>query len=221
MAAVAPSQQQPKNENANTNEMLHRYCEEKKLQAHVTVPPHSLRYNLQHVIQDRLSRTIKGKCTEENGFILSMKRISEIKGGLLDKHNGSVHYNVDFIAQTLRPQIGDIVEAVVSRVFKIGVFADLGPLNIFVPFSRMSEEYQYQTQPITHFSISNDTTGGKMIKPGSQIHVRIEKIAMLDDNFLPSNSTSTVLKAMGELVEVNASIRSQQIYQKRGPIFLS
>ncbi len=195
-----------------TEQMILRYSEENKLQAHVTIPPHSLRYNLQHVIQDRLTKSIRGKCTEENGFILSMKRIAEIKGGTLDKRNGSVHYNVDFIAQTLRPHIGDVVEAIVSRVLKIGIFADLGPLNIFVPLSRMPDQYQYQTLPVTHFSVANDLS--KTIKPGSNIHIRIEKIAMLDDNFSPSNSTSTILKAMGELVEVQASIRGQRQLNK-------
>lgn len=202
MAEVAPNQK-------HLEDMIVRYSEEKKLQAHVAVPPHSLRYNLQHVIHDRLTKTIRGKCTEENGFILSMKRISDIQGGTLDKRNGSVHYDVDFIAQTLRPQIGDVVEAVVSRVFKIGVFAELGPLNIFVPLSRMPNTFMYHTQPVTHFA---PTLGDadQVIKPGSEIHIRIEKIAMLDDNFLPSNSTSTVLKAMGELVEVHASLRGQR-----------
>ena len=100
----------------------------------------------------------------------------------------------------------------VSRVFKIGVFAELGPLNIFVPLSRMPEEYLYHTIPMTHFSVNaaNDPSGSQIIKPGSEINIRIEKIAMLDDNFLPSNSTSTILKAMGELVQVRASIRGQR-----------
>lgn len=190
------------------NDMIQRYTEESKLQANVSVPPHSLRYNLQFVIQDRLERNVRGKCTEENGFILQMKRIAEVKGGLLDKRTGAVHYSVDFIAQTLRPQVGDVIEAVVSRVFKIGVFADLGPLNIFIPLSRMPEHFQFQTLPVAQFTVENDSS--QTIKPGSELQVRIEKIAMLDDNFLPSNSTCCVLKSMGALLGVQASLKTQK-----------
>jgi DNA-directed RNA polymerase II subunit RPB7 len=190
------------------NDMILRYTEEKKLQAHVSIPPHSLRYNLQFVIQDRLERSVRGKCTEENGFILQMKRITEVKGGLLDKKTGTVHYNVDFIAQTLRPQVGDIIEAVVTKVFKIGVFADLGPLNIFIPLSRMPEQFQFQTHPVPQFVVENDVS--QTIKPGSELQLKIEKIAMLDDNFLPSNSTCCVLKSMGALIGVQSSLRTQR-----------
>lgn len=202
--------------NGNTNsstKLLQRFSEETKLHGHVTIPPHLLRYNLQYVIQDRLGRNTRGKCTEEKGFILEMKRITNTTGGILDKKTGAVHYDVEFIAQTLRPVVGDIIEAVVSRVFKMGVFADLGPLNIFIPLSRMPRCYQFETFPQPHFRDSSVTTRTGQLQPGSEIQLRIEKITMLDDNFLPSNSTCCVLKAMGELIDATASVRSMSNQQ--------
>lgn len=183
--------------------LLERYSQNQKLEAHVTIPPHLLRYNLHYVIQDRLTRFVSNRCTENDGFVLNLRQIANIRGGVLDKRTGSVHYAVDYIAQTLRPQIGDIVEAVVSRVFKIGIFADLGPLNIFIPLARLPQGYQFQTLPEPHFIIE-----AQEIKPGTEIHVRIEKVAMLDDDFLPANATKCVLKAMGELVGAQVSYAS-------------
>lgn len=195
----------------NNSDLLQRHSEENVLTAQVSVLPHTLRYNLRHVIQDRLSKTLRGRCTEKDGFVLRMKRIIEpIEGGLLDKRTGAVHYDVNYVAQTLNPHVGEVVEAVVSRVFQIGVFADLGPLNIFIPANRIPDGYEFQTLPTAHYTLPGDVSAEKTIRIGSELHVRIEKIAMLDDNFLPSNSTSTVLKAMGEICGVQSSLRTQQ-----------
>ena len=186
-----------------------RYSQDTKLEAFITIPPHQLCYKLQYVIRDTLSRNIRNRCTEKDGFVLDLKRVEKIRGGVLDKRSGSVHYVVDYIAETLRPQIGDVVEAMVTRVFKIGVFADLGPLNIFIPLGRLPAEYQFNTtfdSPMNYFSIPGEAT--KDIRPGTVVHVRMEKIEMLDDNFMANNSTRCVLKAMGQLVGAQASYAS-------------
>lgn len=184
--------------------IVNRYSEDTQLQAFVTIPPHQLCYNLHYTIRDRLARSIINRCTEQDGFVLDLKRVASVRGGLLDKRSGSVHYVVDYIAQTLRPHIGDVVEAIVSKVFKIGVFAELGPLNIFIPLSRLPIAYEFVNN--SYFAIPDDIS--KDIKPGTVVQIKLEKIEMLDDNFLPSNSTRCVLKAMGELVGAQASYAS-------------
>lgn len=206
------------------SELVQRYSEEKKLRATVNVPPHSMRYNLTHVIQDRLSRNIRGKCNDHDGFILQLKRIENIDGGILDKRSGAAQYGVDFIAQILRPKTGDVVEAVVSRIFKIGVFADLGPLEIFIPLARMSSMFVFQSAPSPQFVVFEKSTDNKIdvnqsIRIGTEVQIRIEKIAMLDDNFSPSNSKCCVLKSMGELVGVQSSLKTQK--QQRRTEFIS
>jgi DNA-directed RNA polymerase II subunit RPB7 len=189
--------------------LVERFSQERILHSHVVVPPHALKYNLHYVIQDRLSRSLRGKCTEENGFIMELKRITAISEGVIDRKNGAVHYDVDFVAKILRPQTGDVLEAVVSRVFKIGVFADLGPLSIFVPLSHMPKTLQFETLPVPSF---REESTKNILKPGSEVRVKIEKIAMLDDNFMPSNSTCCVLKAMGQLLEVKTSLRAMKTF---------
>jgi len=175
--------------------LLNRYSEEKILGLPVIVQPHLLRFNLQSVIQDILNKETKGKCTEEDGFILQLKRIININDGMLDKKTGAVHYNVRMVAQILRPSIGDIIEAVVSKLFKIGIFADLGPLSLFIPLNRIPEEIEFDKSGQFIHKHAN-----LIIKKGTEIKMKIEKLAMLDDNFLPSNSTCCVLKGMGELI---------------------
>jgi len=189
---------------SSLSSFVSRYSQDTKLEASIVIPPHQLRYNLKYVIRDRLTRSTRNKCTEKNGFILDLKHIAEIRGGVLDKRSGAVNYTVEYIAETLRPETGDIVEAIVSKVFKIGVFADLGPLNIFIPYNRLPLEYEFVR--LNHFAIPDHPEND--VKVGSIVHIKIEKIEMLDDNFLPSNSTRCVLKGMGRLIGAQASLAS-------------
>lgn len=172
------------------------YAEDKQLETPIVVPPHLLGYNLSHVVQDRLIRMIQNRCTAAEGFVIKLKYIVDIRGGSLDHRTASVNFMVDYVASCLRPEVNDQVNAIVSRVLKIGIFAELGPLSIFVPVTHMSENYEFSstTQPMF---IAKDTN--REIKQHSVINVRIEQIEMLDDNYLPTNTTSCVLKAMGTL----------------------
>lgn len=46
----------------SATELIERYSEDKQLESPVTIPPHLIRLNLAHVIQDRLVRQIQGRC---------------------------------------------------------------------------------------------------------------------------------------------------------------
>lgn len=181
-----------------------RYAEDKQLETPVTIPPHLLRHNLALVIQDILNKKIRGRCTAKDGFVIKLKRLVAVEGGSIEQRTGAVNYTVRYVAQCLRPlashvecdlpsctHSGDIVEAFVSRIMKIGVFADLGPLSIFVPASHFPPDFVYENNQF--FSEEKNFH----IRQQSLIRIRIEHIDMLDDNYLPSNTTSCVLKAMG------------------------
>lgn len=194
--------------------LVQRYAQEREMSTAVTVPPHMLQYNLHHVIRDRVARGLRGpsSCTERDGFVLQLTHITATRGGIIDERSGAVHYNVSYIAQCLRPVVGDVVEAIVTSVFKMGVFASLGPLSIFVPLSHLPDEFLFQTLPVPTFQPADEPS--QAVRAGSEVHIRIEEMEMLDDDFRPSKSTRCVLKAMGELVGVRASGRSEKRLQQ-------
>ena len=188
--------------------VVQRFATEKELIEPIVVKPHSLRYNLHHVIRDRLKRQVVGSCSETHGFILQIRNIKNTEGGIVNRQNGSVEYRVHYIAQVLRPHEGDMVEAVVSRVMKIGVFADLGPLSIFIPLSNMPENLEFSTFPKAHF-VETGGDNNEVLQSGSHVQIEIEKIEMLDENFQPSDSTDCVLKAMGKIIQIETSARGR------------
>jgi DNA-directed RNA polymerase II subunit RPB7 len=179
--------------NFSAEKLIELYSEDAQLESAVVILPHLLRYNLTHVVQDRLTRQIQGRCTLADGFIIKMRHIVDIRGGSLEQRTGAVNYTVDFVASCLRPEVGDTVHAIVSRVMKIGIFADLGPLSIFIPQTYMPQGFEFQSGEFVR--------GRREIKQQSVITVTIQQIEMLDDNYLPTKTTSCVMKAMGVLCD--------------------
>ena len=84
----------------------------------------------------------------------------------------------------------------------------MGPLNIFIPANRISEDSQYVIlQPSNNpaYVLHDEETGEEQwkIQVQKKIDIRIEQIEMLDDNYMASNTTQCVLKAMGFLMGVS------------------
>lgn len=179
------------------------YSRDTELNTIITIPPHLIRAGLKYVIQDRLIKKTQNSCTSSDGFMIKLRRIIQIGGGSIEARTGGVKFTVRYVAQCLRPQVGDILQAIVSRVLKIGIFADLGPLSIFVPHNRFPDETQYVIlQPSNNPAYKLD--GDDAIQQHCKIDLRIEQIEMLDDNYMASNTTQCVLKAMGHFLGLSS-----------------
>lgn len=176
--------------------LVQRYAQDTVITTNVLLPPHLLRYNLNTVLRNRLTRANAGRCTEEHGFVLGLRRVTSVTGGIIDRMTTGAYFTVECVAETLRPEVGDVIEAVVHQANKIGLFAKLGPLSVFVPLSRIPDDYRFETQPRPHFRAPELPD----LKPGAIIRVQVQLIEMLDETFAQSSDAPTALKAMGALV---------------------
>ena len=86
---------------------------------------------------------MKKVCSEDYGFVLRLNKIDKIGMGTIDGQYGYVVYPVDFTITAFKPNIEDIVIARVTAVSKCGFFAQLGPLEIFVPHTHIPEGYDF------------------------------------------------------------------------------
>jgi len=92
-----------------------------------------------------------------------------------------VIYPVDFTVTSFKPDINSIIIASVTAVSKSGFFAQLGPLETFVPHTHIPENYKYKYTEIdggqeeTLFE-SEMTT----ISKGEFVRIRICAIQKMD-----------------------------------------
>lgn len=66
------------------------------------------------------------------GFVIAVTHIDTIGSGLILPGQGLVVYVVKYKAIVFRPFKGEVLEAVVTQLNKVGMFADIGPLSCFI-----------------------------------------------------------------------------------------
>jgi DNA-directed RNA polymerase subunit E'/Rpb7 len=79
---------------ATPEDLVNRYSEDKLLEGTVTLLPHQLRANLKFAVQDRLMRMLQSKCSQENGFIIKLRKVISINDGIIETRGANVRFEV-------------------------------------------------------------------------------------------------------------------------------
>ncbi|ELA45920.1 hypothetical protein VCUG_02589 [Vavraia culicis subsp. floridensis] len=97
----------------------------------IHLSPNYFDTNLQYAVRSHLLEEVEGACSSDHGFILAVISIQNVGEAVLN-HMGSVLFKVKYTAITLKPVRNEVIEAKVDEVNKMGLFAHIGPLSIFV-----------------------------------------------------------------------------------------
>nr|CDS33841.1 DNA directed rna polymerase II 19 kDa polypeptide [Hymenolepis microstoma] len=103
-----------------------------QLEHEILLHPKYFGPNLIQTVKAKLFSDVEGTCTGKYGFIVAVTNIEHIGAGKLLPNRGFVQYPIVYRAVVFRPFKGEVIDAVVTQVNKVGVFAEAGPLNIFI-----------------------------------------------------------------------------------------
>ncbi|XP_050529443.1 DNA-directed RNA polymerase II subunit RPB7-like isoform X6 [Daktulosphaira vitifoliae] len=102
------------------------------LEHEVLLHPKYFGPQLMESVKTKLYREVEGTCTGKYGFVIAVTHIDNIGSGLILPGQGLVVYSVKYKAIVFRPFKGEVLEAVVTQLNKVGMFADIGPLSCFI-----------------------------------------------------------------------------------------
>lgn len=87
---------------------------------------------LMETVKQKLYTEVEGTCTGKYGFVIAVTTIDMIGSGIIQPGQGFVVYPVKYKAIVFRPFKGEVLDAVVKQVNKVGMFAEIGPLSCFI-----------------------------------------------------------------------------------------
>lgn len=67
-----------------------------------------------------------------HGFVIAVTTIDNIGDGNILPGRGFVLYPIKYKAIVYRPFKGEVVDAVVTQVNKVGLFTEIGPMSCFI-----------------------------------------------------------------------------------------
>ena len=95
-------------------------------------------------ITDRLHRDIEGTCSGRYGYIISILNVKSISHGTILDGLGYAEFTITFQAIVFKPWKGQVVDATVCTVNKMGFFAEVGPLTVFVSCHLLGADMQFE-----------------------------------------------------------------------------
>ena len=111
-----------------------------QLNRSVGLRPNEINSGIDDTLLFKLREEIEGKCIKEgyampNSVEIVNRSLGEVQ---LSHFNGSMIYHINFIVKVCNPNEGDIIQAKITNVNKMGILAVAGdgdpePLNILLP----------------------------------------------------------------------------------------
>ena len=133
------------------------------------IPPRFLGPKLRAEIYERLRQEVEGYCTGKTGFVLAVTHLYSIGQGMIREGIGNARFNVEYQCIAFMPHKGEVLDATVNSINKMGFFATAGPLQLFVSNHLIPEEFEFDTSNEPAYV----TAEGERIVPGSEVRVRI------------------------------------------------
>lgn len=127
--------------------------------------------NLLEAVKKKLFTEVEGTCTGKNGFVIAVTTIDSIGLGALQPGRGFALYPIKYKAVVFRPIKGEVLDATVVQVNKIGVFTQIGPLSCFISKHTIPPELEFDPNltPPCYRTADSET----LIQTGDPIRLRV------------------------------------------------
>jgi len=83
-------------------------------------------------LETKLYQDVEGTCSGQFGYIIAVVNVLDIGKGMILPGSGQAEFITKYQAIVFKPFKGEVVEGVVHNVNRMGFFADVGPLSVFV-----------------------------------------------------------------------------------------
>ncbi|KAL8881066.1 MAG: hypothetical protein Q9198_001654 [Flavoplaca austrocitrina] len=147
----------------------------RELEREITLHPSFFGPRTKEYLTTRLHEDVEGSCNGQYYIITVLDAVS-ISEGRVVPGSGVAEYTIHYRAVVWRPFKGETVDAVVSSVNRMGVFADVGPLPVFVSSHLIPSEIKWDPNATPPQYTDN---GEQTIEKGT--HLRIKLIGTRSD----------------------------------------
>ena len=166
----------------------------------IRLKPTYLSAGTKTTIEKQLRSNTEGQFKLGYGIILRVTQILNIDKGKISSRTGCASYEIDFKAMVLRPYSGLVVDAKISNMNTQGIFANAGPLDVFVPHKSLPDGYDFDYDSQSFINREK----GKKFEIESIIRVRLVTAAPHKDQMHISATATIKDENLGDLSDNTA-----------------
>lgn len=122
-------------------------------------------------LEQKLHADVEGTCSGKYGYIVAVINIVSIGAGTIQPGAGLAQFVVDYKAIVYRPFKGEVVDGVIKNVGKMGIFADVGPVQVFISSHLMPSDFRFDPSANPPCWISNKD--GETLEKATRLRLKV------------------------------------------------
>ena len=112
-----------------------------KVEDTIRIPPEKFSEDLDKVVEKIVQDTFEGSMRKNFGIIVIVDNIKPVGDGIVIHGDGAMYQKVAFEALTYKPQLQEVIDAVVCEIVEFGSFCHIGPLDALIHMSQIMNDY--------------------------------------------------------------------------------
>ena len=141
----------------------------------VRIPPNRFAEDLNQVVKEIVQETFEGTMRKQHGVIVIADEIEPVGSGIVIHGDGAMYQKISFSALTFKPELQEVLDAVVCEIVEFGAFCHIGPLDALVHMSQIMNDY-------VEVDSENEIITGKekklVLKTGDTVRTRVVAVSL-------------------------------------------
>ena len=141
----------------------------------IRIPPNKFSENLDDVVTNIVQKTFEGTMRRNFGVIVVTDNVEPLGPGIVIHGDGAMYQKVAFDALTYKPELQEVIDAIVCEIVEFGAFCHIGPLDALVHMSQIMNDY-------VEVDAENELITGKekklTLKTGDIIRARVVAVSL-------------------------------------------
>ena len=141
----------------------------------IRILPNKFSEDLNTVVTEIVQSTFEGTMRKNYGVIVVADNIEPVGNGIVIHGDGAMYQKVAFDALTFKPELQEVLDAVVCEIVEFGAFCHIGPLDALVHMSQIMNDY-------VEVDAENEIITGKekklVLKTGDPVRARVVAVSL-------------------------------------------
>ena len=112
-----------------------------RLEDTVRIPPDRFSDDLDEIVTKIVQDTFEGSMKKDYGIVVVAENIEPVGDGTVIHGDGAMYQKVSFDALVFKPDLQEVLDAIVCEIVEFGAFCHIGPLDALVHMSQIMNDY--------------------------------------------------------------------------------
>jgi DNA-directed RNA polymerase subunit E' len=146
-----------------------------KVEDTIRITPDLFGENLDDIVKDIVQKTFEGTIRKSHGIIVVAQNITPVGDGIVIHGDGAMYQKVTFDALTYKPEMQEIVDALICEIVEFGAFCHIGPIDALIHMSQIMNDY---VQVDSENEIITGKEKKQRLQVGDSVRARIVAISL-------------------------------------------